>query len=138
MSTEIALEQILFNFTNYEFENVVKTHKNSIAFSNNNYQFEVPTQNNIFNFTNSIYSLEVTYKQNNFNIQNSPIVLEYRSFNSFTFGSTTAVQKNYSMRARKVSDNSFIYWRTIAIDSNGAQSGFNSNEIYDICVLGYN
>ena len=42
------------------------------------------------------------------------------------------------MRARKTSDDTFIYWSYGEVDRTGANSGYQSNELYDICVLAVN
>ena len=49
-----------------------------------------------------------------------------------------AAAKTYLLRARKTSDNSFIYWRSENADVTGVDSGYSRNEFYDVCIITYN
>ncbi len=131
---------------------VFKPFQNNI--SNNTYELSVEIQNtifqsNAFNYSNEIsviklnapidfetFIREEQTSKNIFNVNYATSANQFAVFNPITFQSVST--KKYAMRARKVSDDSFIYWRTSTVDSNGNESGFNSNEIYDICILGYN
>lgn len=116
---------------------------NDLNISTSNRNFIIESLNNIsvarINFSNKTYSLEEDkFLLDNKEFTNYSYRLESKFFASMQFSAPAVNNLRYNMRARKISDNSFIYWRTVAVDSSGAESGFNSNEIYDICVLGYN
>jgi len=113
----------------------------NIAISDRNFIIESLRDNSVaqLDFSNKTYSLE----EDKFVLENKEFAnynyrLESKFFAAMQFTAPAVNNLRYNMRARKVSDNTFIYWRTVAVDSTGAESGFNSNEIYDICILGYN
>lgn len=113
----------------------------NISINNRNFIIESLNDNSVarINFFNKTYSLEEDkFVLENKEFTNYNYTLESKFFATMQFSAPAVNNLRYNMRARKVSDNTFIYWRTTAVDSSGAESGFNVNEIYDICVLGYN
>lgn len=113
----------------------------NISTNNRNFIIESLNDNSVatINFSNKTYSLEEDkFLLDSKEFANHNYRLESKFFATMQFSAPAANNLRYNMRARKVSDNTFIYWRTTAVDSSGAESGFNVNEIYDICVLGYN
>lgn len=116
---------------------------NDLSISTNNRNFIIESLNDqsvaAMDFLNKTYSLEEDkFALENKEFANYSYRLESKFFATIQFTAPVTSSLRYNMRARKVSDNAFIYWRSVAIDSNGAGSGLESNQIYDICVLGYN
>lgn len=106
------------------------------VFSNKFFEIERTFDDNIFNFNNKIFSVEKALHPNQFNFENYISRIEFTSYSHISIANIS--DKQYLMRARKVSDNSFVYWRSTNVDSTGQYSGFSTNELKDICIISYN
>ena len=112
-----------------------------ITNNNRNYIIESLQDNSVnkINFFNKVYSLEEDkFLLDNKQFSNYKYRIESRSFTTIQISQPTTSSLQYLMRARKVSDSSFIYWRSTNVDSTGQNSGFSINELKDICIIAYN
>lgn len=112
-----------------------------ISIADRKFIFESLCDNSVaqLDFSNKTYSLEEDkFALENKEFANYSYRLESKFFATIQFTTPVTSSLRYNMRARKVSDNAFIYWRSVSVDNNGTGSGLESNQIYDICVLGYN
>lgn len=113
----------------------------NISTDNRNFIIESLNDNSVaqLDFSNKTYSLEEDkFALENKEFANYSYRLESKFFATIQFTVPATSSLRYNMRARKVSDNTFIYWRSVAVDNSGSGSGLQSNQVYDICVLGYN
>jgi len=137
--TEIALYSPFQNIVNSTaFEIQFQMQKTNFSSSFTNFSNEVSTINilkdaNYLNFTNEANTIKTIFTINYINNSTT----EQRIFSPISFYNESSIKK-YSMRARKVIDNSFVYWRSTNIDSVGQYSGFSINELKDICIIAYN
>lgn len=112
-----------------------------ISIADRKFIFESLRDNSVaqLDFSNKTYSLEEDkFALDNKEFANYSYRLESKFFATIQFTVPATSSLRYNMRARKVSDNTFVYWRSVAVDNSGSGSGLQSNQVYDICVLGYN
>ena len=89
------------------------------------------------NFKNNTYSLEEDkFLLDNKQFTNFNFSMESKYFSTIRLTAPAESVTYYNMRAKRVSNNSFIYWSSTTLDTLGEDSGFNFEEIYDICFLG--
>ena len=123
--TEISV----FKISPFSINNIGETTEYAVKASN-------ITSSNIF-YENSIglTSNKFDIKQINFN--NEISLLKSVEYQSQDTGSNQQKTTTYLMRARKNSDNSFVYWRATTIDYAATGSGFQLNAIKELCVVSY-
>lgn len=121
----------------------ILTHKGLDIFSDNKV-FIIEALNNVsmskLNFSNKSYLLE-KLKDNldDTEFKNFNYILESRLFTGIQVAVPIAANTpKYNMRARKASDNTFVYWRSTILDTSASQSGYPSGFLYDICFINYN
>jgi len=107
-------------------------------FSDRVFEIERTFNGNILNFTNKIFEIEKQYQSVLFDFKNYTSRIEFPSHTPININSANQTPRTYLMRAKKVSDNSYIYWRASSVDTTGTYSGLSQNSLYDICVASYN
>jgi hypothetical protein len=106
-------------------------------FSDRVFEIETTFNGNILNFTNKIFEIEEQYQSVLFDFKNYTSRIEFPSHTPINISSANETPRTYLMRAKKVSDSSYVYWRTSAIDYYAVESGFQFNLLSELCVVAY-
>lgn len=120
--------------TNLEFS----TQKNTAVVTDKLFSNEANSKQVLFNISTHQFINEITTNKNNFIVNNKLFINEININKTAQFVTENTITRAYIMRARKVSDNSFVYWSYGEVDRTGVNSGYQSNELHDICVLAVN
>lgn len=114
----------------------ISTHSFDVNTNNRTYEIELNTSSTPFNFNNRIYQNELSFHNFLFDLSNRSYIREFGTYSPITI--SNSAPKTYLMRARKNSDDTFIYWRSNWVDFTGANSGQSQGSFYDVCVVAYN